>query len=226
MVWVPRVDAGWAPYHYGHWRWIEPWGWTWVDDAPWGFAPFHYGRWAMVGGAWGWIPGPGVAVVAARPGVAVVAGPVFRPVYAPALVAFVGGNGWSASLAIGGGGGVAWFPLGPREVYTPAYHVSTTYVNRVNVVNVTNVTNVTNVRNVTYVNQSVPGAVTAVSRNTFTSAQPVQRAAFQVPPSAVASAPVAGMAPAVAPTPHSVAPVASSVRPPSSALSRTVMTKN
>jgi hypothetical protein len=226
MVWVPRVAAGWAPYHYGHWRWIEPWGWTWVDDAPWGFAPFHYGRWAMVGGGWGWIPGPGVAVVAARPGV-VVAAPVYRPVYAPALVAFVGGNGWSASLSIGGGGGVAWFPLGPREVYTPAYHVSATYVNRVNVVNVTNVTNVTNVRNVTYVNQTVPGAVTAVSRNTFTSAAPVQRASFQVPPSAMANAPVAGSAPAVAPSVRSVAPAASGnvARPPASALNRTVMTK-
>ncbi|MBV9082876.1 MAG: hypothetical protein JOZ62_09385, partial [Acidobacteriaceae bacterium] len=43
-VWYPRtVLAGWAPYHYGHWVWVEPWGWTWVDDAPWGFAPFHYG---------------------------------------------------------------------------------------------------------------------------------------------------------------------------------------
>ena len=216
---MPRVAAGWAPYHNGHWRWVEPWGWTWVDEAPWGFAPFHYGRWAMVGGGWGWIPGPGVAVVASRPG------PVFRPVYAPALVAFVGGNGWSASLSIGGGGGVAWFPLGPREVYRPAYHVSTTYVNRVNVVNVTNVTNV---RNVTYVNQRVPGAVTAVSRNDFTSARPVQRAAFQVPPSALANAPVAGSAPEVAPRAQSVAPMAGGnfARPPASAFNRTVMTKS
>jgi hypothetical protein len=30
-VWYPRVDPGWAPYHYGHWAWIDPWGWTWVD---------------------------------------------------------------------------------------------------------------------------------------------------------------------------------------------------
>ena len=57
-MWVPhRVVAGWAPYRYGHWVWISPWGWTWVDDAPWGFAPFHYGRWAYVRGAWGWCPG-------------------------------------------------------------------------------------------------------------------------------------------------------------------------
>ncbi|MFN8009606.1 MAG: DUF6600 domain-containing protein, partial [Terriglobia bacterium] len=68
-MWVPHtVVAGWAPYRFGHWVWISPWGWTWVDDAPWGFAPFHYGRWAFVHGAWGWCPGP-VAVV--------------RPVYAP-----------------------------------------------------------------------------------------------------------------------------------------------
>jgi FecR protein len=230
MVWAPRVASGWAPYHYGHWRWIEPWGWTWIDDSPWGFAPFHYGRWAFVGGGWVWVPGPGVAVVpVAGPRVAVI-----RPVYAPALVAFVGGNNWSMSLSIGGGGGVAWFPLGPREVYVPAYHVSPTYVNRVNVVNVTNVTNVTNITNVTnvnnvrYVNQTVPGAVTAVSRNDFASAQPVQRRAFQVPPSAVATAPVAGTAPAVAPTQQSVAPTfgRAAAAPPASALNRTVMTKS
>src|SRR5437016_1077505 len=28
-VWVPRrVPVGWAPYRFGHWAWIEPWGWT------------------------------------------------------------------------------------------------------------------------------------------------------------------------------------------------------
>ena len=56
-VWVPnRVAAGWAPYHDGHWAWIDPWGWTWVDDAPWGFAVSHYGRWTDLGGTWGWVP--------------------------------------------------------------------------------------------------------------------------------------------------------------------------
>src|SRR5207247_1214287 len=34
-VWRPSsVEAGWAPYHNGHWVWVEPWGWTWVDDVP------------------------------------------------------------------------------------------------------------------------------------------------------------------------------------------------
>src|SRR6266851_161215 len=72
-VWFPHTTiVGWAPYRYGHWVWISPWGWTWVDDAPWGFAPFHYGRWVVVGGVWGWVPCP------PRPVVAVA---YVRPVY-------------------------------------------------------------------------------------------------------------------------------------------------
>src|SRR5439155_2344155 len=136
---------------------------------PWGFAPFHYGRWAYARNSWFWVPGPMVV----------------RPVYAPALVAFVGGGQWDASIAIGGGGGVGWFPLGPREIYRPAYRVSPTYVNRVNVVNVTNITNVNvtnvSVNNVRYVNQNAPGAVTAVSRTDFAQSRQVARVAVNVP---------------------------------------------
>jgi hypothetical protein len=136
-VWVPTtVTTGWAPYHEGHWAWVAPWGWTWVDDAPWGFAPFHYGRWAYIDRSWAWVPGP---VVVTQP-----------PVYAPALVAFVGGGGgggahWGVDLAIGGaiGAGVAWFALGPGEPWHPAYHYSPTYYNRINNVNITNVHNTT-----------------------------------------------------------------------------------
>lgn len=77
-VWFPsQVGDNWAPYRDGHWVWQEPWGWTWVDDAPWGFAPSHYGRWVNVSDRWGWIPGPRNV----------------RAVYAPALVAFLGGSG-------------------------------------------------------------------------------------------------------------------------------------
>jgi FecR protein len=176
-VWVPTgVVVGWAPYHYGHWAFVAPWGWTWIDDAPWGFAPFHYGRWAHVGGSWAWVPGTIVV----------------RPVYAPALVAWVGGSNWHASLSLGGGG-VAWFPLGPREVYVPPYPVSQTYVRQVNIthVNVTNI-NITNINtvNTRYVNQGVPGGVTAVSRETFVAARPVAVSAVAVPPQALAAAPV------------------------------------
>ena len=87
-VWYPaQVSAGWAPYRDGHWVWQEPWGWTWVDNAPWGFAPSHYGRWVSVSNRWGWVPGPRHV----------------RPIYAPAVVAFVGGSNWGVSVSIGGG---------------------------------------------------------------------------------------------------------------------------
>lgn len=116
-VWMPdTVASGWAPYRYGRWAWVSPWGWTWVDDAPWGFAPFHYGRWVQLGGRWGWAPGPYAA----------------RPVYAPALVAWVGGPQVSVSIGIGGPPAVGWFPLGPREVYVPGYRYSPRYLYVVN----------------------------------------------------------------------------------------------
>ena len=191
-VWYPHVEVGWAPYHTGHWAWIDPWGYTWVDDSPWGYAPFHYGRWVSVGGRWGWIAGP----------------PAERPVYAPALVVFVGFGGGGGGI----GANVAWFPLGPREVFVPSYPVSRTYMTQINVssttVNTTTVTNVynttivnksTTITNVTYANRTVPGAVMAVPQNTFASAQPVAKAAVQVTPQQIASASVSSRV-AVAPT--------------------------
>jgi hypothetical protein len=190
-VWVPHTTiVGWAPYHYGRWVWVEPWGWTWVDDAPWGFAPFHYGRWVYWDGGWAWVPGRRVA----------------RPVYAPALVVFVGGRNWS--LAIGaGGGGVAWFPLGPEEPYVPAYHVSNTYIRNVNVTNVNvtniNVTNV-NVTNIHYRNREAPGAMTVVSHEAFVGARPVDRSVIVVPRERLDEARVVGSTARVVPDRHSV----------------------
>jgi FecR protein len=197
-VWFPRgVDAGWAPYHDGHWSYIEPWGYTWVDDQRWGFAPFHYGRWISVRGAWGWVPCPPQAY-----------GAVYvRPVYAPALVAWVGV-----------GPGVAWFALGPREVYVPSYPVSRRYVNNINVSNTTvnttvinNVYNTTiinnktvNVTNVNYVNRNVPGAVAATTSQAFTTAQPIARNRVHVDERAIVTAPVRAVTPAVVPTRQAV----------------------
>jgi hypothetical protein len=214
-IWAPTtVVVGWAPYRFGRWAWIEPWGWTWIDDAPWGFAPFHYGRWAFVAGAWVWAPGP----------------PVVRPVFAPALVGFYAGGSWSASFSFGVGGGVAWFPLAPGEPFVPVYRVTPTYVSRVNVaITNFNVSNV-NVTNINYANRSVPGAITAVSRETFSGARPVGSAAVVVPPRAVSTVAVAGTAPPIAPRAESVLgrtlPAAASVaRPPAAALSRAVVTR-
>jgi hypothetical protein len=223
-VWAPRVEVGWAPYHSGHWAWIAPWGWTWVDDAPWGYAPFHYGRWAFVGGGWIWVPGP-VAV---------------RPVYAPALVAWVGGPSFSVGIAVGGGAAVGWFPLGPGELWVPAYRASPRYFNQVNVsntvvnrtVNITNVYNNvyvnknTNVTNVNYVNQNVNGAVTAVPQNAMVGGRPVSQAAMHVPPNAVQSAQVQQAAP-VAPERAAVLGGRSvtSAAPPAAAMNRAVVAR-
>lgn len=105
-IWAPTAVApGWAPYRNGRWVYMSPWGWTWVDDAPWGFAPFHYGRWVQWGGRWCWAPGQYVA----------------RPVYAPALVAWVGGSNVSVGVTVGGPPYVGWVPLAPRERYVPDF---------------------------------------------------------------------------------------------------------
>jgi len=217
-VWVPfHVAADWAPYHDGHWSWVEPWGWTWVDNAPWGFAVSHYGRWVNQDDRWAWVPGPIAA----------------QPVYAPALVAFVGGNGFRVAISGGNVAGVAWFPLAPQDVYRPAYKVSLNYfagVNsgnaEVNRTNITNVYNNTNVTNITYVNRAVPGAVIAVTATAFTQSQPVSRSAIKLNTGEIGNARIAPVAMAAP-----VAPVAVSVRgaavaghaPPAAALTRQVV---
>jgi hypothetical protein len=162
-IWYPRaVASGWAPYSTGHWAWVRPWGWTWVDDAPWGFAPFHYGRWVYYRNAWCWAPGTYVR----------------RPVYAPALVAWVGG-GTSLSLSIGGGPAVGWFPLAPREVYVPGYRVSPRYMRDVNYTHVRNIPNVNviignpNGMQRDYANRKYPHAVTVVPANVLSNREPV-----------------------------------------------------
>lgn len=218
-VWTPGgVPGDWAPYRYGHWVYVSPWGWTWVEQEPWGFAPFHYGRWAFVESSWCWIPGP-VAVV---------------PVYSPALVAFVGGGGFS--IGVGVGGGVGWFPLGPGEVFVPWYRTSPRYVQNVNVtntrVNVTQVTNVYNnvtvnhVNNVTYVNQRVTNSVTVVNHDTFVNARQVNNNIVRVDQRQIASAPVTHeVVRNIQPARESVVGTARPVqmRPPEQAVNRQVV---
>ncbi len=160
-VWRPSyVVSDWAPYRYGRWGWVAPWGWTWIDDARWGFAPFHYGRWAFVRQRWCWVPGPRH----------------LRPYYAPALVGWVGGP----SVTVSFGSGVGWFPLGPHEVYRPWYRHTPRYVRHVNVSNtiIVNNVNVTNVyggrgQRPRYANSAVANAVTAVQRQAFVEGRPV-----------------------------------------------------
>jgi uncharacterized protein DUF6600 len=214
-VWFPAgVAVEWVPYRFGHWIWVMPWGWTWVEDEPWGFCQFHYGRWVRVGVVWGWLPGPIVPL----------------PVYAPALVAFVGGPHFSISIGLGAGVGVAaWFPLGPGEPFFPWYHCHEDYLRVVNVTNIRNVTNITNIISVTNINNIHYAyrtvATTVVREDVFRNGQLVARNVVRVPPAALEKAQVVphpGVNPTlrvalpgkpVAPPPVHSLPLASAARP-------------
>ena len=191
-VWYPRrIAVGWAPYRSGHWAWVRPWGWTWVDEAPWGFAPFHYGRWVFVGGIWGWMPGPRVA----------------RPVYAPALVAWVGRPGWQVSFSVGIGPAVGWFPLGPREVFVPAYTSSTGYMHRINAHHVRNIAHIADAQRepqrAHHVHRSHRDAVTVVPSTVVSSGAAVSRYAHRFAQGqSIDALPAAAAAPALAPPPR------------------------
>lgn len=116
-IWFPgRVSRDWAPYRHGRWDWVRPWGWTWIAEEPWGYAPYHYGRWVYVRDRWGWYPGERIA----------------NPVWAPALVAWVGGSNFSVSISSGRTPAMGWYPLAPWERYEPWYRTNTTYVTRLN----------------------------------------------------------------------------------------------
>ena len=155
-VWAPAsVPSGWVPYSTGRWIWDPRFGWTWLDAAPWGWAPYHYGRWVFVRGYWGWAPGPVVV----------------RPVYAPALVVFLGGP---VAVAVRP---VQWAPLGWGEPVIPWWGrpgfvgvawwggwggprlVNNVVVNRTTTVNVTNIN--------VYSNVHVHNAVVGVSEDRF-----------------------------------------------------------
>ena len=156
QVWYPTsVAADWAPYRFGRWSWVQPWGWTWVDDAAWGFAPFHYGRWVRVGNRWAWSPGQNVA----------------RPIYAPALVTFFGGDQWSYGNS---GPTFSWVPLGWNEPYAPWYTYTPTYWREVNRPYVRGYHSDNEPwRPQHFVHTSIPGAITAVASTAFLAGRPV-----------------------------------------------------
>ncbi|HEX6019501.1 MAG TPA: DUF6600 domain-containing protein, partial [Burkholderiaceae bacterium] len=166
-LWIPTtVVAGWAPYRYGHWAWVRPWGWSWVDQAPWGFAPFHYGRWVHFGGRWCWAPGQRV----------------LRPVYSPALVAWVG----TAAPGHGPWPYVGWVPLAPREPYYPHYRHGGGYWRAVNAGQMRMFPPGTPRRPpaaaALYANQGVAGAVSVVPGRELVPRRPVAPVVAQVDP--------------------------------------------
>ncbi len=179
-VWFPTtVPAGWAPYSNGYWVDTAGYGLTWVDAAPWGYAPFHYGRWVYVGNRWGWAPGAYVA----------------RPAWAPALVAWTGGAGWSVGVNYGGAPVYGWVPLGWRDPYRPwwggcgagcwdrynrPYHVDVTY---------NNFYRAPPPPPDRYANWRVPGAVVAVPAAALGARQPLARERINLTPAALGAAP-------------------------------------
>jgi hypothetical protein len=188
-VWYPDVPAGWRPYTNGRWVQVAPWGWTWVDAEPWGFAPCHYGRWSMIGDNWGWVPG------AFEP----------SPVYAPALVAFLGGPGSGLYVPGAVGPQVGWFPLAPGETYWPSYTADPGYIRSINRGSVGNIDDIQIVRNVMLPAQIVNAQfanrrfATVVPRQVFAGAGNVGAAVLHPAGPAIEHAPVTMRSPPVIP---------------------------
>ena len=199
-VWFPQVASSWVPYREGRWAYVQPWGWTWVDNAPWGFAPFHYGRWSQFGGRWGWVPEP-----AATQGYGY--GGDYHPVYAPALVSFLGAAAGAFTAAAFASGAIGWAPLGVHDPYYPPYQVSPRYFGAYNRAyvpnyntfyrnNVTIQDNRVSYRNVTinnYGNGGQPGGqafnrqgATFVPRDAMLGSRPIAEVARPLPANASA----------------------------------------
>jgi len=202
-VWFP-TEPEWSPYRFGHWSWMAPWGWTWIDDQPWGFAPSHYGRWALIDKHWAWVPGSFVA----------------HPLFAPAVVAFLGTPG--IGLSSEDGATVAWFPLAPGEAYWPTYTRDVDYVRRLNTGNVRDVATIAlqadgepplELFHNDFANRQL---ASVVPRSVFVSGRPVAQARVTLPEQRLQDAPVLMASPQIAPP--SAQPVArvatTAVKPP------------
>jgi Family of unknown function (DUF6600) len=209
-VWFPTtVPDDWAPYRYGHWRWIAPWGWTWIDAMPWGFAPSHFGRWALIAGSdpgtgrWGWVPGKRDT----------------DPVYAPALVAFLGTAEVGLSYPDASGPAVGWFPLAPGEVYWPSYTGDLDAIRRLNADAVGDVATIgpalaggppANVVNGKYRNRRF---ASVVPRPVFLAGRPVASALVRLPDQRLDNAPLLAGSPHLAPPlPHAAAAAVAAAR--------------
>ena len=193
-IWFPTASVDWAPYRFGHWSWVAPWGWTWIDDRSWGFAPSHYGRWILIDDHWAWVPGSVVE----------------RPIYAPAIVAFLGTPG--VGLSSEDGATVAWFPLAPGEAYWPSYARDVDYVRDLNRGNVRDVGTIRmpangepplEVFDKQFANRQY---ASVVPRSVFINGRPVNSTLMTLPEQRLHDAPVLMASPQ--PAPASALPVA------------------
>ncbi|TMJ28064.1 MAG: hypothetical protein E6G95_09605 [Alphaproteobacteria bacterium] len=192
QVWYVRdAPSGWAPYTTGRWVSEPVYGWTWVDEQPWGFAPYHYGRWAQRNNRWFWVPPE-----RSQPAI-----------YAPALVAFVGGTELGMALGTQSRAPVGWFPLGPREVYVPPYTSNRDYYRRLNLSarvqdNMLNdrwdrIQRREAIADQTWMNRRY---ATVVPAEAFARSQPVQSVTLRVAPEKIAAVPVAAVSVPPSPT--------------------------
>jgi hypothetical protein len=191
-VWVPKnLPAGWVPFRAGHWRWAAPWGWTWIDDQPWAFAPSHYGRWAFDKSRWEWAPGAFFA----------------DPVYAPAVVAFLGTAGVGLSYPDSSGPAIAWFPLAPSEAYWPSYTGDLGAIRALNRGQVADLAVIrvradgeppAEIADAHFANRQFAGVV---PRPVFVAGQPVAPAQLQLPRERLLNAPAIMGSPRIGPPP-------------------------
>jgi uncharacterized protein DUF6600 len=196
------VAVGWAPYRFGHWTWVGPWGWTWVDDAPWGYAPSHYGRWLWLAGRWGWCPG----------------GFVRRPVWAPALVGWYGGPGWAFSSSFGVPV-YGWVPLSWGDPFRPHWRCSARCwraLNRPFAIDVAERPGAP----ARFANSEFPGAVTWVPGRILTSGKPVAVNLVRPSPSMLPAAPILATATIARGNPMSVTQRPVGAPPPAGLLRR------
>ncbi|HTR85736.1 MAG TPA: DUF6600 domain-containing protein [Reyranella sp.] len=199
-VWTPNgLAADWQPYTDGYWAYSDPYGWNWVGAEPWGFAPYHYGRWAQRDHHWFWVPPDRHE----------------HAVYAPALVAFVGGTELGVALGAQNRAPVGWFPLGPHEAYVPPYARDRAYYERMNRADHVPAAAMNdrwqhaerhealraNAQNEPMMNRRF---ATVVSAEDFAHSRPVQQVRLHVAEDKIASAPVAAVSAPPSPT-HSLA---------------------
>jgi len=155
-VWFPTAATGdWAPYRFGQWVWVGPWGWTWVDDAAWGYAPFHYGRWIWLSGRWGWCPGSIVK----------------RPRWSPALVAWFGGRSWAFSRNTGTPV-YGWVALGWGDPFWPQWRCSAACWRALNLPFAVEAAQRSRHPATRFANAEIPGATTWVRADVLTGATP------------------------------------------------------
>ena len=145
----------------------------------------------MADGKWPWAPGKLTP----------------HPVWAPAVVAFLGTPGVGLSYADGPGPAVAWFPLAPGEIYWPSYTGDLDYIRAVNRENVADLSAIRIRRDGEPPAEIVNGHfanrefASVVPRPVFVAGQPAATALLTIPDQRLRNAPAIMGSPQIGPPP-------------------------